>query len=109
MFATNPFSLVSDVLPPLAMQVYIVLMVLAVVIGTLFDVAHKGSARFFALRRAKSNAAAQRRLGGGGDFLARARNDCRGGGFRRVLQMAEADFSSADDVRLLPVPRLRPS
>jgi hypothetical protein len=68
MFATNPFSLVSDVLPPLAMQVYIVLMVLAVVVGTLFDVVHKGSARFFALRREKSNAAAQRRLGGGETF-----------------------------------------
>jgi hypothetical protein len=68
MFATNPFSLVSDVLPPLAMQVYIVLMVLAVVIGTLFDVVHKGSAKFFALRREKSNAAAQRQLGGGETF-----------------------------------------
>ena len=68
MFATNPFGLVSDVLPAPAMQVYVVLMVFAVVVGTLFDVVHKGSARFFALRREKSNAAAQRELGGGETF-----------------------------------------
>jgi len=68
MFATNPFSLVSDVLPPLVMQVYIVLMILAVVAGTVFDTVHKGSAKFFALRREKSNAAAQRQLGSGETF-----------------------------------------
>ena len=40
MFATNPFGLVSGVLPPLALQVYIVLVIAAVIVGTLFDVAH---------------------------------------------------------------------
>jgi hypothetical protein len=50
------------------MKVYIVLMILAVVIGTLFDVYHKGSAKFFARRREKSAAAAQRRLSGGATF-----------------------------------------
>jgi hypothetical protein len=38
----------------------------AEIIGTLFDVSHKGSAKFFALRREKSQAAAQRRLSGAG-------------------------------------------
>ena len=64
MFTNNPFAPVADFLPPPAMQVYIVLMVLAVVIGTLFETYHKGSGRFFALRREKSRAAAQRRLSG---------------------------------------------
>jgi hypothetical protein len=54
------------------MQVYLVLMVLAVVIGTLFDISHKGSAKFFALRKEKSNAAAQKRLSGGERFLLEA-------------------------------------
>jgi hypothetical protein len=62
MFTNNPFT---DFLPPLVMQVYIVLMTLAVVGGTLFDVVHKGSAKFFARRRAKSDAAATRRVSGG--------------------------------------------
>lgn len=68
MFTNNPFTPVADFLSPLAMQVYIVLMVLAVVIGTLFDVYHKGSAKFFAQRREKSEAAAQRRLSSGETF-----------------------------------------
>jgi hypothetical protein len=68
MFTNNPFAALPDFLSPLGMQVYIVLMLLAVVIGTLFDVYHKGSARFFAQRREKSNAAAQRRLSGGETF-----------------------------------------
>jgi hypothetical protein len=65
MFTNNPFAALTDFLPPLAMQVYIVLMTLAVVGGTMFDVYHKGSAKFFARRREKSEAAAQRRLSGG--------------------------------------------
>ena len=69
MFTNNPFAAVTDFLSPLAMQVYLVLMVLAVVIGTLFDISHKGSAKFFALRKEKSNAAAKRRLSGGERFL----------------------------------------
>ncbi len=65
MFTTNPFAALSDSVPSLVMQVYIVLMTLAVIVGTLADVHHKGSAKFFARRRQKSEAAAQRRLGGG--------------------------------------------
>ncbi len=68
MFSNNPFAAVTDSLSPSFMKVYIVLMILAVVIGTLFDVSHKGSAKFFARRREKSNAAAQRRLSGGDTF-----------------------------------------
>ena len=64
MFTNNPFAAVTDFFSPLAMQIYIVLMVLAVVIGTLFDVYHKGSAKFFARRKKKSQAAAQRQLSG---------------------------------------------
>jgi len=40
----------------------------AVVVGTLFDVYHKGSAKFFAQRTEKSEAAAPRRLSGGETF-----------------------------------------
>jgi len=65
MFTNNPFAALTDFLPPLFMQVYIVLMTLAVVAGTLFDVVHKGSAKLFARRRQKAEAAAQRRLSSG--------------------------------------------
>src|SRR3954465_6680962 len=65
MFTNNPFAALSDVLPPLVMQLYIVVMTFAVVAGTLFDVHHKGSGEFFARRRKKMDAAAERRLTGG--------------------------------------------
>jgi len=64
MFTSNPFADLTVFLPPLAMQVYIVLMIFAVAIGTLFDMLHKSSAKFFALQRKKSKAAATRRLSG---------------------------------------------
>jgi uncharacterized membrane protein (DUF485 family) len=47
MFAQNPFAALNGVLPPSAMQTYVVLMVLAVIAGVLFDIAHKGSAKYF--------------------------------------------------------------
>ena len=65
MFSSNPFALLTEFLSPGVMQVYVVLMILAVAIGTALDLYHKRSAEFFALRRKQSNAAAQRRLGAG--------------------------------------------
>jgi hypothetical protein len=47
MFAQNPFAALNSVLPSSAMQTYVVLMVLAVIVGTLLDVAHKGSGKYF--------------------------------------------------------------
>jgi hypothetical protein len=65
MFVSNPFALLTQLLPPLVMQVYAALMITAVVAGTLLDLHHKRSAEFFAGRREKSRRAAQRPLGGG--------------------------------------------
>jgi hypothetical protein len=63
MFISNPFALLAESLSPVFMQVYVVLMILAVAFGTLFDLYHKRSAEFFALRRKKAKATAQRRVG----------------------------------------------
>jgi hypothetical protein len=54
MFTTNPFSNLPSAWPASAMQVYIVLMVLAVIVGTLLDMVHKGSATFFFAKSRKS-------------------------------------------------------
>jgi hypothetical protein len=64
MFSSNPFTLLSQSVPPLLMQIYVILMMLAVALGTLFDLYHKRSWEFFSLRRKKAEAAAQRRLAG---------------------------------------------
>ena len=64
MFTSNPFAELTVFLPPLAMQIYIVVMVFAVAIGTILDMLHKSSAKFFALDMQKSKAAATRKLSG---------------------------------------------
>jgi hypothetical protein len=62
-FTSNPFAELAVFLPPVVMQAYVVLMIAAVVLGTLFDVWHKSSGEFFARQWKRSQAAATRRLG----------------------------------------------
>lgn len=64
MFTDNPFIPVTDFLPPRFMQAYVILMVLGVVAGTLFDLYHKGNAKFFLQQRKRARAAATRQLNG---------------------------------------------
>ena len=54
MLTQNPFALLNSALPESAMQIYVVLMVLAVIVGTLLDMSHKGSAKFFFAKSRKS-------------------------------------------------------
>ncbi len=60
----NPFSELP--VPAIAMQIYVVLMVLLVMAGTVFDVIHKQSARYF-FEAAKRNKAARTREVDGGE------------------------------------------
>ena len=61
MFTSNPFALISASIAPIVMQIYVVIMILLVVAGTLFDIVHKGSARYFFdhWRRSKARGATQ--------------------------------------------------
>ena len=56
MFDQNPFALLNGALPPIAMQIYVALMALAVIAGTLLDMAHKGSAKYFFAKSRQSRA-----------------------------------------------------
>jgi len=64
MFTSNPFAELGVFLPTVAMQIYIVLMVVAVFVGTVADMLHKNSGKYFAQRQKKSQAAATRKLSG---------------------------------------------
>jgi len=59
MFATNPFAALSASIAPDAIRFYVVLMVVLVVAGTLFDILHKGSARYFFANWRKSKGSAE--------------------------------------------------
>ncbi len=47
MITSNPFAELSALIPPAVMQAYVILMVLLVIGGTLLDVIHKNSAKYF--------------------------------------------------------------
>lgn len=65
MLAHNPFATLTGTLPMNAMQIYVVLMALAVIAGTLFDIVHKGSARYFFANWRKSSSKGKQPLSGG--------------------------------------------
>jgi hypothetical protein len=65
MITSNPFVELSALIPPAIMQAYIVLMVLLVIGGTLLDVVHKKSAKYFFENAQKSKRAAKREVGAG--------------------------------------------
>lgn len=62
MHTGNPFADVAVLLSPLFMRTYIVLMIIAVIAGTIFDMLHKKSGRFFMQQWLRKKAAATRPL-----------------------------------------------
>lgn len=65
MFTTNPFSELSGLISPLAMQIYVVVMVLLVIGGTILDMVHKKSAQYFFENSKKAQKNAVRTVGSG--------------------------------------------
>src|SRR5262245_58989071 len=65
MFAINPFATLSATVSPVAMQAYVVAMIVLGAAGTLSDVVHKGSARYFFDHWRRSKGRARNQLGGG--------------------------------------------
>ena len=65
MFTYNPFSELTAFISPIAMQVYVVVMFLLVVVGTLLDVMHKKSAKYFFENAQAAQKIAKRKIGGG--------------------------------------------
>jgi hypothetical protein len=67
MIESNPFAILSGSLPldPGVMQAYVILMVLLVIGGTLLDVVHKKSAKYFFEKGQSLKKIAKRDVGGG--------------------------------------------
>ncbi len=64
MFTTNPFAELSAFISPSVMQTYVVVMIILVAAGTIYDVIHKKSARYFRENMRKSKAEGTK-VGGG--------------------------------------------
>ena len=65
MFTSNPFAELSASVLPAIIQAYVILMALLVVGGTLFDIIHKRSARYFFDNWRASKGRAKKQLAGG--------------------------------------------
>jgi len=65
MFTSNPFAGISASVPPAYMQGFIIVMVVLVAAGTLFDMLHKGSAKYFFDNWRKSKSNSKKELSGG--------------------------------------------
>lgn len=65
MFTSNPFAALSASISPTVMQAFVVVMVAFVVLGTLFDIVHKGSAKFFFEKMRKAQRGAAKPVSGG--------------------------------------------
>ena len=65
MMTTNPFSELSALISADIMQGYIILMFILVIVGTVLDMMHKKSAKYFFENAKKQKAAAKRTVDGG--------------------------------------------
>jgi len=65
MFTANPFFELAGLVPPVVMKMYVIAMIVLVVGGTLLDVIHKQSAKYFFKNAQNARKAASRSLSGG--------------------------------------------
>ena len=65
MFTTNPFSILAETVPPIALQSFVIVMVALVIIGTLVDIIHKKNVKYFFENAKKAKLSATKELGTG--------------------------------------------
>ena len=65
MFTTNPFSILTETIPPIALQSFVIVMVALVIIGTLVDIIHKKNVKYFFNNAKKAKLSATREPGAG--------------------------------------------
>ena len=65
MFTTNPFSILAETVPPIALQSFVIVMIALVIIGTLVDIIHKKNVKYFFENAKKAKLSATKELGTG--------------------------------------------
>ena len=65
MFTTNPFSILAETVPPIALQSFVIVMVALVIIGTLVDIIHKKNVKYFFENAKKAKLSATKTLSAG--------------------------------------------
>ena len=65
MITTNPYSILAETVPSIALQIFVIVMIVFVLAGTLLDVLHKKNVKYFFNNAKKAKKNAQRNLGSG--------------------------------------------
>ena len=65
MFTTNPFSILAETVPPIALQSFVIVMIALVIIGTLVDIIHKKNVKYFFENAKKAKLSATKTLSAG--------------------------------------------
>ena len=65
MISNNPFSILSETVPTIAMQAFVIVMGLLVVLGTLLDIIHKKNVKYFFENAKKAKKSAKKTLTAG--------------------------------------------
>ena len=61
MITVNPFSILAETIPVIAMQAFVIVMGLLVVLGTLVDIIHKKNVKYFFENAKKAKLSATRK------------------------------------------------
>ena len=62
MFSANPFSILAETVSPVFMQVFVLVMVTLVVVGTIIDIIHKKNVKYFFENAKKAKLSATKKL-----------------------------------------------
>ena len=62
MITTNPFSILSETIPAIATQSFVIVMAVLVAIGTIVDIIHKKNVKFFFENAKKAKQSAKKKL-----------------------------------------------
>ena len=63
MLQTNPFSILAEIITPLAMQGFIIAMIFLIVVGTIIQMIHHKNLTYFFNNAKKAKLAATKKLG----------------------------------------------
>ena len=62
MFSINPFSILAETVSPIFMQLFVIVMTILVVVGTLVDIIHKKNVKYFFNNAKKAKLSATKTL-----------------------------------------------
>ena len=65
MLTTNPFAILAETIPMIAIQSFVIIMVGLIILGTVMDMIHKKNVKYFFNNAKKAKKSAKRELGTG--------------------------------------------